>query len=75
MVQEKLNEIKVQISGMSTDDIKLQFENKLKQDLEKLTALVIQQTIKKLKRDENDFKDDRVYKLRSVSFNLTTNNF
>lgn len=61
---------------MSKDDIKLQiFENKLKQDLEKRTALVIQQTIKKLKRDENDYKDARVYKWRSMSFNFTTNNF
>lgn len=84
-IQEKLNEIKVQISGMSNDDTKLPFENKLKQDLEKLTDWVRQQKIKKFKRDENDYKEDRVYKWtrsnhrdrqrqRSVSFNLTTSN-
>lgn len=83
VAQEKLNEIKAQISGMSNDDIKLPFENKLKHDLEKLTDWVRQQKIKKFKRDENDYKDDRVYKWtrpnhrdrqrqRSVSFNFTT---
>lgn len=83
VVQEKINEIKVQISGMSNDDRKLPFENKLKQDLEKLTDWVRQQKIKKFKRDENDYKDDTVYKWtgsnyrdrqrqRSVSFNFTT---
>ena len=83
VVQEDINEIKVQISGMSNDDIKLPFENKLKQDLEKLTDWVRQLKIKKFKRDENDYKNDSVYKWtrpnhrdrqrqRSVSFNFTT---
>lgn len=42
------NEIKAQISGMSNDDIKLPFENKLKLDIDKLT-MVRQQKIKKFK--------------------------
>lgn len=79
--QEKLDEMKTQISTIDDEQKKLPFENKLKEDLEKLTDWVRQQKVKKFKRDENDYKEGKVYRWpeqkryetqrrRSVSFNL-----
>lgn len=81
--QKQLEEIKSQISTIKDDQKKLPFENKLKEDLEKLTDWVRQQKVKKFKRDENDYKEGKVYRWseqsrkgmqrrRSVSFNLTS---
>lgn len=77
---EQIAKIKEEISSGEHDY--MQFESKLTQDLEDLSKMLKQEKLAKFRRDENDYKENKVYRWfqtndknqfyrkRSVSFNL-----
>lgn len=81
-VQERICELREEISKVKDDIQTTSFEDKLKESLEKFTMELKQYKLRKFKRDERDYKDGNVYQWkettrpqrhqRFVSFNLST---
>lgn len=59
-LSERLQELRATLSHVTSEQ-KLPYEEKLKEDLDKLENTIKQMKIKKMKRDEEDYSRDEIY--------------